>query len=98
MDAERKDEDARHKLNKIAEELQNLTTQLNKFKPTSEVVVGESQKQVSEVVNARLNLQSQRIESVNESVQKAQKTTEDIWKCLRTYSLVLKTWARTSSN
>ena len=58
-------------------ELANLTKQLNEFKPASEAVVGEANKQVSEEVNARLNLQSERIDNVNESVQKAQKTASD---------------------
>ena len=62
---------------KIAADLATLTEQLNQFNPASEAVVGSAQKQVSEVVEARLNLQSQRIDSVNESVQKAQKTAAD---------------------
>ena len=49
-------------------ELANLTKQLNEFKPVSEAVVGEANKQVSEEVDTRLNLQSERIDLVNESV------------------------------
>ena len=58
-------------------ELANLTKQLNEFKLASEAVVGEANKQVSEEVNAGPNLQSEKIENVNESVQKAQKTASD---------------------
>ena len=77
MDAQRWDEEARPKVNEIAVELANLTKQLNEFKLVSEAVVGKANKQVSDEVNTRLNLQSERIDLVDESVQKAQKTASD---------------------
>ena len=40
-------------------------------------MIGEANKQVSDEVNTCLNLQSERIDLVNESVQKAQKTASD---------------------
>ena len=64
-------------MDEIAAELANLTKQLNEFKPVSEAVVGKANKQVSDEVNTRLNLQSERIDLVDESVQKAQKTASD---------------------
>ena len=91
MDAQCKDEEAHRKVDEIAVELANLTKQLNEFKPASEVVVGEANKQVSEEVNARLNLQSERIDNVNESVQKAQKLHQTMLKCYRTCLLGWKT-------
>ena len=77
MDAQRRGKEAHCKVDEIAVELANLTKQLNEFKPASEAVVGEVNKQVSEEVNARLNLKSERIDNVNEFVQKAQKTASD---------------------
>ena len=67
-DAQHRDDESQRQVEKIAADLATLTEQFNRFKPTSEVVVGSAQKQVSEAVEARLNLQSQRIDSVNESV------------------------------
>ena len=64
-------------MGKIAEQLQKLTEQLNQFRLASEENVGEVRKQVSEQFEQRLELQSSRIDVVNESVKKSQKASED---------------------
>ena len=50
---------------------------MNKLRLASEENVAAGERQVSAEVNARLNLQSQRMDELNESVQKAQKVTVD---------------------
>ena len=61
----------------IAAGLERLTTQLNDFRPVSETVVGDVQKQVPSSMDARLNLQSEKIDNVNIAIEKAQKTAKD---------------------
>ena len=77
VDAQRRDEETGCKVDEIVVELANLTKQLNEFKPVSEAVVGKANKQVSDEVNTRLNLQSERIDLVDESVKKKKKTASD---------------------
>ena len=76
-DSRRRDEEARRRMDDIAIGLERLTKQLNDFRPISETVVGDVQKQVSSSMDARLNLQSERIDNVNIAVEKAQKTAKD---------------------
>ena len=68
----------------IATNLATLTEQLNRFKPASVSDVAGGQEQLSSVVDARINLQSQRIDSIGESVREAQKTAQDNAKVLNT--------------
>ena len=46
VDAQRRNEKARRKVDEIVVELENLMKQLNEFKTVSEAVVGEANKQV----------------------------------------------------
>ena len=46
---------------------------MNSFKPASEAQVQGSQREVSAAVEARLNLQSSRMDAVDESVQRTEK-------------------------
>ena len=62
---------------KIATDLEELTRQLNAFKPTSVESVEDAQKQYSEQLNARLTLQSDRMDKISESVEKQQKTASE---------------------
>ena len=64
------EEKTQHKVDQIAEQLQELTMQLNEFLPASEQNVGEVQKQVSEQFQHRLDLQSERIDLISESANK----------------------------
>ena len=65
-------------MKQIAEQLQKLTEQLNQFRHASKENVGAVHKQVSEQFEQRLELQpSSRINMVDESVKKSQKTAED---------------------
>ena len=64
-------------IQQIAAGLEQLTKQLNDFRPVNVEHVGVAQKQVSENVEQRLNLQSNRIDDVAESVQKAQRAAEE---------------------
>ena len=73
-DSQRKEEETKRQVDQIAEGLKTLTEQLNLFKPASVVQVQGSQKEISAAVEARLNLQSSRIDAVDESVQRTEKT------------------------
>ena len=77
VDAQHRDEDTQNTIQKNAAGLEHLTKQLNDFRPVNVEHVGDAQKQVAEQFEQRLNLQSTRIDAVTESVQKAQKATED---------------------
>ena len=61
----------------IAANLATLTDQLNRLKPVSTADVASGQEQLSGAVDARLTLQTQRIDSVAESTREAQKTVQD---------------------
>ena len=50
---------------------------MNQFKPPSTVDVTGSEKKISEAVEARLSLQSVRIDTANDLVQQTQKTASD---------------------
>ena len=54
--AQRRDEETQQMVNKIFAGLEQLTKQLNEFRPASEANVGGVQKQVSEQFEQRLNL------------------------------------------
>ena len=64
-------------IQQIAAGLENLTKQLNDFRPVNVEHVDDAQQQVTEKFEQRLNLQSNRIDVVTESVQKTQMTAED---------------------
>ena len=76
-DVHRRDEEARQQMAEISVGLAALTTQLNQFKSASTHVVAGTQKQMSDAVDHRLNVQSQRMDTLNENVQKAQKISSD---------------------
>ena len=76
-DAQRRDEETQKTIQQIAAGLEQLTKQLNDFRPVNVEHVGVAQKQVSENIEQRLNLQSNRIDDVTESVQKAQRAAEE---------------------
>ena len=64
-------------MGQLAEKVATLTNQLNELRPPSEEHVAASQWQVSDAVNSRLELQSQRIDNLNSVVQQSQKTASD---------------------
>ena len=76
-DAQRGDEEVKRQVGEIAIDLATLTDQLNQFKPASTVDVTGSEKKISDAVDSQLKLQSLRIDAVDESVQKAQKTATE---------------------
>ena len=76
-DSQRKEEETRCQVEQIAKRLETLIEQLNSFKPASVVQVAGSQQEISTAIDDRLNLQSLRIDAVNESVQKAEKIAAD---------------------
>ena len=91
MDAQRRDEENQKTIQQIAVGLEHLTKQLNDFHPVNVEHVGDAQKQVTEQFEQRLNLQSNRIDVVTESVQKAQKIAEENAEFLQSLLWVLKT-------
>ena len=76
-DVQHRDAQNQKTMQQIAAGLENLTKQLNDFRPMNVEHVGDVQQQVSDKFEQRLNLQSSRIDVVNESVQKAQKIAEE---------------------
>ena len=64
-------------MGEVATRLETLTEQLNSFKPASEEQVVGSQRDMSTAVEERLNLQSVRIDTLTDSMHKAQKTADD---------------------
>ena len=64
-------------VDKIATNLEELTRQLNAFKPTSVVNVEDAQKQYYEQLNAGLTLQSSRMDNIAESIEKQQNTASE---------------------
>ena len=73
----RRDADSEKRLYEISNNLSVLTEQLNKFHPASAASVVDSEAKLSSVMEEKLNLQSNRIDEVSQSVQKAQKVTLD---------------------
>ena len=76
-DLQWKEEETRRQVEQIGKGLETLTEQLNSFKPASVVQAAGSQRQISTAVDDRLDLQSLRIDAVNESVQKVEETAAD---------------------
>ena len=70
-DALCRDEESQHKVEQIGAQLQKLTAQFNQFHLASEEIVGEVRKQVSERFERRLEMQSNRIDAMNESGKKS---------------------------
>ena len=82
-DSRCRDEEARRRMDDIAVGLERLTKQLNDFRPVSETVVGDVQKQVSSSMDARLNLQSERIDKSTlllKKHRKLQRITQTYWR------------------
>ena len=73
-DSRRKQEEMERQVAEVAKGLESLTQQLNLFKPASVDQVKGGQEDISAAVEARLNLQSSRIDAVDESVQRTEKT------------------------
>ena len=76
-ESQRRDADVRTKMAEISANLALLTEQLNKFGPARTVDVASGQGQLSSAVDARLELQSQRMDIISTSAQEAQKTAQD---------------------
>ena len=92
VDAQRRDEENQKTIQQIAAGLETLTKQLNDFRPVNVEHVGDAQQQVTENFEQRLNLQSNRIDVVTESVQKAQRLQKIMQNFFRACLWVLKTW------
>ena len=67
-DVHRRDAENQKTIQQIAAGLENLTKQLNEFRPMNVEHVGVAQQQVTEQFDQRLNLQSFKIDAVTESV------------------------------
>ena len=83
VDVLQKNEETKQTIGEIAAGLEELTKQLNAFKPTSAESVGDAQKQFFEQFNQRLPLQTNRMDVLSEFVEKQQKTREDNAKVLQ---------------
>ena len=79
-DLQQKEAETKRQVEEIAKGLETLTAQLNSFKPASEAQVQGSQREVSAAVEARLNLQSSRMDAVHKSVQRTEKAAVEMLK------------------
>ena len=64
-------------MQQIEASLAQLTKQLNEIRPVSEKNVGDVQKEFSAQFEQRLTLQSSRIDTLSEAMEKSQKAAED---------------------
>ena len=76
VDALWREQEAQHRVQEISNQLQTLTEQLNKFKPTSEHAVGVSHEKLSDQVQQRFDAQADRIDKLSETVLEGQKATQ----------------------
>ena len=74
-ESRRKEQEAQEIVKKIASELEQLTKQLNQFKLVREANAVARETQLSSDVDARLQLQVQRVDNLTESVHKVQEDT-----------------------
>ena len=72
-DALRCKEEAKHRVEQISMQLQSLTEQLKKFKPTSEHTVGVVQEQVTEQLQKRFEAQTERMDQLSAIIVESQK-------------------------
>ena len=92
MDLMQENEETKQTIGKIAIGLEELTKQLNAFKPESATNVGDAQKQFSEQFNQHLSLQSNRMDVLSESAEKQQKTAEDNAELLQNLLIGVEIW------
>ena len=83
-ESQHRDADVRVKMAEISANLALLTEQLNKFGPARTVDVASGQGQLSSAVDARLEIQSQRMDAIHISAQEAHKTAQDTADVLQT--------------
>ena len=83
-ESRRKEQEAQETVKKIASELEQLTKQLNQFKPVREADAVARETQLSSDVDARLQLQVQRVDNLTESVHKVQEDTVNNAETLQT--------------
>ena len=83
-ESHRKEQEAQETVKKIASELEQLTQQLNQFKPVREADAVARETQLSSDVDARLQLQVQRVDNLTESVHKVQEDTVNNAETLQT--------------
>ena len=74
-ESHRREQEAQDAVHKIASELEQLTKQLNPYKPICEADAVARETQMSGDVDARLQLQSQRVDNLTEFVHKVQEDT-----------------------
>ena len=76
VDALRREQEAQNRITEMSKQLQNLTDQLNKFQPASELAVGVRQEKLSEQVQQKFDAQSDRIEKLSETVLESRKEAQ----------------------
>ena len=64
-------------VDKLSERLVQLATQLNEFRPARSEDVATGHSQLSQNVNVRMQIQSQRIDTITDSVQRIEKDSTD---------------------
>ena len=76
-DLERKQEKMQHSVAQMAAGLEELTKQLNTFKPASAKAVGSLQENLSKEVAQKVAMSEQRISGLSQSVENQKKSVED---------------------
>ena len=71
-------------MDQISAQLEQLTEQLNKFRPASEQAMGVLQTQVSEQLQQRFDAQTERIDQLSISVNDSQKSAQNNAEMLQT--------------
>ena len=79
-----REQEAREEEKKIASKLEQLTQQVNQYRPVSKVDAVVGQVQLSGDVDAHLQLQGQRMDNLIESVHKVQQDTMNNTETLQT--------------
>ena len=75
-DALRREQEAQNRITEISKQLQNLTDQLNKLQPASELAVGVRQEKLSEQVQQKFDAQSDKIEKLSETMLESRKEAQ----------------------
>ena len=83
VDLERRHEKTKKTVEKVAVGLEELTRQLNAYKPASAENVGDVQKNLSEQVAQKLSVQQQRMDLLSHSLEEQKKSVTDSTELLK---------------
>ena len=85
----------RQSVSQLAAGLENLTKQLNSFKPASAETVGNLQENLSKEVTQKIAVSEQRIGELSQSVEHQKKSVEDTNEVLKDLVTGIEIWGTT---